>query len=286
VRACYLTFEEDALAKRLERVRGFTSMNLVERFYIVTKDTLDLVEHKREGFQGTNRGNSVGPIVVNQWTDDDVWQLQLRSKKEVIGKAAKILVGGTAPGQEDLPNKSKDKVKTGSDVEAVFFHGLPIAVENEWHHSFNLVAMVGMAIGQGNDALTCVKRRKPYFGLTLTNMHAELVIEWLVKQTWKACMTPGSGIYEAELATLMKELTEDGKGGDGPQTDDTQQPKKKKPRKNGNGEDSKTKEKEKNNETLTKEELLAKIAALTENGDGDDGADDEGAHDSVSDKGE
>lgn len=124
-----------------------------------------------------------------------------------IGKAGRILVGGPA-GIDDSGidfNKCKDKIKGPTDVEPVFFHALPRSCDFEWHHSYDLIGVVSLATGPGNDALACVLARKPFFGICLTKNHVDLLTEWLTKQVWKAFITENSGLYESELAALVKE---------------------------------------------------------------------------------
>ena len=133
-----------------------------------------------------------------------------------IGRNGKILVGGAGP-EDD--NKSKDKPRNASDLEAVFYHALPLKTDQEWHHSCGVCSTVSLATGPFNDALACLLLRKPYFGITLTDTHSRLGVQWLTKQVWKAFITEGSGLYEPELAAIVKD-SEDDDGGEGGGDDD------------------------------------------------------------------
>ena len=133
-----------------------------------------------------------------------------------IGRNGKILVGGAGP-EDD--NKSKDKPRNASDLEAVFYHALPLKTDQEWHHSCGVCSTVSLATGPFNDALACLLLRKPYFGITLTDTHSRLGVQWLTKQVWKAFITEGSGLYEPELAAIVKDI-EDDDGGEGGGDDD------------------------------------------------------------------
>ena len=88
VRALNLILEEESLAARLEVNRGHSSMNQLEKVYMVTPNALDLNNHKRLHYHGTNRGNAVGPIAVPAWSSDTVWQEQVKAKREIFQEAS------------------------------------------------------------------------------------------------------------------------------------------------------------------------------------------------------
>ncbi len=90
-------------------------------------------------------------------------------------------------------------------VEPVFFHALPIETDREWHHSYDLVGVVSLTAGAGNDAIACLMQRKPWCGVVLSQKRAEALQEWLYRQVWKAMCTESSGLYESELASLVKD---------------------------------------------------------------------------------
>ena len=90
VRTMFLDYDEDSLTARLEKIRGHGNLNQVEKFYIVSKDILDLVDHKRLNYNGSNRGNSVAFVKLPLWTHESVWQLQVKVKRELIRKAGLV----------------------------------------------------------------------------------------------------------------------------------------------------------------------------------------------------
>eukprot|EP00959_Pyramimonas_sp_CCMP1952_P117180 2449302-Pyramimonas_sp.AAC.1 len=65
-----------SLDARLGVRRGHSTVNQVEKAYVVSKHALDLSDHERLHYLGGNRGNLVGPIVAPSWTGEHVWQEQ------------------------------------------------------------------------------------------------------------------------------------------------------------------------------------------------------------------
>lgn len=270
VRQIFLNLDENSLRERLERVRGFTSINQVERLYLVSKGTLDLNEHDRLHFGGTNRGNQLGPIAVAGFNSDDTWKLPVKIKKVVVGRNGRILVGGPAPGEEEAcigedegQTKAKVRQRMAHDMEPVFYHALPITTDEEWHHCYDLAAVISLTAGPGSDALTCVRQRKPYFGVTLTDEHSNQLITWLEKKVWKAFTCEKDKLYQPGLAEIISGR-EDDEGDDDAKNepkDDEKDKKRGRPASSrGNGKEPK---KAKNGEELSKAELLKQIAKLT-----------------------
>lgn len=185
VRVIHLVLDENSLRDRMDKVRGFCSLNQMERLFLVCRDVLDLNEHDRLHWSGcTNRGNNVGPIAVAAAESDETWRMPVKAKKDIIGKNAKILVGGPADddgGEADTGSKPLRKAAR-SGLEPVFFHSLPISTDEEWHHSYDLSAVISLTVGPGNDALTCVRNRKAFFGVTLTAEHSATLTKWLEAQ--------------------------------------------------------------------------------------------------------
>ena len=185
VRVIHLALDESSLRDRMDKVRGFSSLNQMERLFLVCRDLLDLNEHDRLHWSGcTNRGNNIGPIAVAAAESDETWRMPVKAKKDIIGKNAKILVGGPAEddgGEADAGSKPLRKAAR-SGLEPVFFHAMPISTDEEWHHSYDLCAVISLTVGPGNDALTCVRNRKPFFGVTLTAEHSAALTKWLESQ--------------------------------------------------------------------------------------------------------
>ena len=162
--------DEESLEERMERVKGF-SLNQVERMYLLTTSPLELTERKRLHYQGKNRGNSLFPVKAPSWSGDEMWKEQVKVKREIFGKKGGIIqVGGAGP--ETAPQTEKAR-KGASDIEPVFYHCFPVALDEELMHSYGLAGIVSLATGPGHDAFVAISNRKPFFGLTLSESHTE-----------------------------------------------------------------------------------------------------------------
>ena len=62
VRTIFFFYDQEGMEERVEKARGFNSMNQMERVHLITKVPLDLVLRNRLHWPGTNRGNTVGPV--------------------------------------------------------------------------------------------------------------------------------------------------------------------------------------------------------------------------------
>ena len=105
-----ILLDEESVMDRMDLVRGFATIDQSQHLYIVTKNALNLNRHKRLHYHGSNRGSTLAIVELPSWESEDMWGLKVERKKEVIGSAAKIAVGGPAAGEEG--NKKRDKVDT------------------------------------------------------------------------------------------------------------------------------------------------------------------------------
>lgn len=69
VRCLTAIISEGSITDRLAKIRGFSSINQIQKVYLVTKDGLNLNQHERLHTEGSsNRGNFIGPFA---WDDSD-----------------------------------------------------------------------------------------------------------------------------------------------------------------------------------------------------------------------
>lgn len=112
---------ESSMTDRLEKTRGFASLNQLQTLNVVTKNALQLNVHDRLYCDGsTNRGNVVGPLALDALDDPDAtWCLKTKDKFSLFGKhGPRIPVGGAAEDPDDgeltAPLKSKPRDKDAS----------------------------------------------------------------------------------------------------------------------------------------------------------------------------
>ena len=107
-----ILLDEESAQSRLEKVRGFSTIEQEQHVHIVSAASLKLHQHTRLRYTGTNRGTAIFPVVLPDWEGEEVWRMKVSEKKDIFGKQGKIQVGGPAPGAspDDKGNKSRDKV--------------------------------------------------------------------------------------------------------------------------------------------------------------------------------
>ena len=103
-----ILLDEESVLSRLDVIKGFGTVEQEQHVYLVTKNPLNLYHRKRLHFHGSNRGSTLAMVVLPDWKEDAVWREKVDVKK-IIGKAAKIAVGGPAAGEPG--NEKRDKVR-------------------------------------------------------------------------------------------------------------------------------------------------------------------------------
>lgn len=87
-----LVYDEESLADRKEKVRGFVQQT--ENLNVYTLDGLQLQRTSRKHYSGTNLGSNIGPIRALAYDDAACWRLSPADKKLLYGEKGKILTGG------------------------------------------------------------------------------------------------------------------------------------------------------------------------------------------------
>ena len=61
---------------------------------------------------------------------------------------------------------------------------IPIALDEELIHSYDLKSCWGLTAGNGNLALTCLCQRRAFFGVCLSQAHKDSLLAWLEQRVW------------------------------------------------------------------------------------------------------
>ena len=214
----YLTFSEESLNDRLDKVRGLIPIEQVERMYVCGVRAFDeLEEVKRKHYPGSNRGNFIGPIKAPDWDDErEMWLLSHTEKKNVLGKNGIHQSGGGAiPGV--AAEKYKFKSKSGSNLEPVFFHERLNIFNDEILHSYNMGGVIDLTAAGGSLAAACLMRDPPvpYVGVTLSAAHSAGLHDRLESVVFKAMQdSKCTGLYEPLLAELISTCNKGDEAGD------------------------------------------------------------------------
>lgn len=285
MRPLYLHFDEESLEERLDKLRGYLSVNQNERIWVISKAALSLPSKKRRHFQGTNKGNAIGPVALPAFDSPDVWRVSQKLKKEIIGKSGgKIFVGGPLPGvpPAELKKITDAAVRSPNALEPVFYHANPGSLDEEIQHCYDLKAMFALTIGDGSLAMTSLRSRRPLFGICLSEAHKDALLQRLETLVWNAMCQEGDKLCEPGLIELMKTCGEQDVGDGDDQKPEPKKGSKRKPKAVDDTSDAPGGKKPKakadagtaagsstgapsGKKPQTKEELLKKIAALTGN---------------------
>lgn len=175
------------------------------------------------------------------------------------------MVGGPIPGIPTTELKKLAETVATNPMEPVFFHGTPISLDEELIHSYDLKSCWGLTAGNGNLALTCLRQRRAFFGVCLSQAHKDSLLAWLEQRVWAGMQVETDKLFEAGLVELIESTKEDKgdksqKKGRKRKNTEEKGVKGKIPKPQSDEEDEPGKNKKKN---TTKADLLKKIAALT-----------------------
>jgi hypothetical protein len=255
-----LLYDEESMTARLGLVRGFSTLNQLETVYIVTKTVLNLKAAKRLHYSGTNHGNCISPVVAPAW-DQTTWRLSVKDKKQVLGTLGKVLAGGpnTFTAEEKELSKKRARAAGPEGVEPVFFHGGPVQLCEELHHSYRLHNIIDLTVGKGDWAMTAMSRRVPFVGVALSHKHRDELLKYLVASVMDAFQAEDHTLYQPSMVdaiTTAKKAAEKGAKGKGADEEGKAKPKAPKAAKVAKGS------KAAGSGETDKQKLLAKIKAL------------------------
>ena len=166
----YIIMDEQSMAARMSRVRGFKTMDQVEYMHMVTLSGLKVPDRKKEVYGGTNQGNVIGPVFMRPLAEG--WTTTYAEKKLIFGKHRRA-VGGTEPGtagNEKPPsvNGGSSKDRNDDNIEPVFYRALPPSYFHCLFASLSVKAVIDTTAGDGSAALAAIRLKKSYVGFALT----------------------------------------------------------------------------------------------------------------------
>lgn len=209
IRPLTLFLSEESITARLEKTRGFGSINQMQSLMMVSKNALQLALHDRLHVAGaTNRGNVLGPLSFDNWDDrEKTWNLKVKDKFMLFGRhGPRIPVGGPLSDDDvdddDVRTASKAKPRDKEQEEPLLFHTVPHTAFEELIHSMDAVSVIALA-GDGKAAISALERRLPFFGLAFTPEHAEWLTRRLEGLVFKRFQDPLSKLYQPGLVQLL-----------------------------------------------------------------------------------
>ena len=90
-----------------------------------------------------------------------------------------------------------------------FWHGRSVKLALELCHSYEVMSVIDLTMGNAAFAIAATMMRLPYCGIGLTEAHCHSVKSWIDKTIFNEMGNQQSMIYDASLTTAMSTLTED-----------------------------------------------------------------------------
>ena len=215
VRQLNMIFSEESLNNRKLQIRGFMTLNQVERLYLVTSPTSHtnkLPKKDNKIFAGTTSGDTFYPVECPDV--EKQWKTTLQIKKLMYGATNRILATGYDQDHkflkdvvEDETCKSKVK-RNDSTVEPVTFYGVSEDVYEEVVYRTNASAIIHLTPTDHTFAGVALKLRKPYLAVTMTEDHSRILSHRIKQHVFETMSQEGTQWYNAELAKVLQPPTD------------------------------------------------------------------------------
>ena len=213
VRTWTAIMSESSITERLAKVRGFSSINQIQRIHLITRHGLQLNLHQRLHSNGTNRGNSLGPFTASSWEQDsDAWMMKMKEKLVLLGKhGPRIMVGGKededeinieGSDYEDDMEGSANNPRNKNDMEPFLYHAAPTPLLEELVAGLDPQAVICLA-GDGRMAELCLERRIPYYGLAFTPEHVQSLTGRLEGRVFQKMQCDQSKLFSPQLKVIL-----------------------------------------------------------------------------------
>ena len=224
-RVLYLMFKEGSITEKYKKHK--TGPVQQEEYIIqVTRDPMVMNGRKSLHFEGTNRGTLVGPVASTSPGDNHTWRMTKEAKKDIYGKNNRIAVGGPGPaGSDDVA----EAYKSEDGRVPVFWHTKPPCVKEEVPHRLDSPAIIDFTMADAVLAVHCVRMRKPYCGVAMTEAHARASEARIDHLLFLAMQDSEDILYQPALVEAMTQKK--------PNKQDRKKPKKKKGEKEEEGDD-------------------------------------------------
>lgn len=181
MREVLVVFEDESVRNRKQRVRGSYASHTAVSVFTPGLFTQCLPEKPYSFHPGHVFSNVV--TNVKALSASDLWHLGRAEKEAVLGKDRTVQV------TEEAAAKKVESTGEGK-LESVFSaSALPLCFYQDLIRGHSAVAVLDLAAGQGNFARACLLERVPYYGFTLTELHAKKLeislTQWMLSELKK-----------------------------------------------------------------------------------------------------
>ena len=190
-------YSEQSLAARKKRVRGTCTIKQMEQCHVLSAKKLTLPSRDRKHFDGSTTGDLITNVKMPSWTEE--WQLDWKTKKELLGKKHQILVGGkTEFKDEEKPNDRASNAK-----EPVSFHSPPLELYEELLHCFYAKMVFDLTPLDARFAYAALRNRVGYVGVAYNPEHERLMEERLMFLLEKDMRDSTSPLFSAAYSEAV-----------------------------------------------------------------------------------
>ena len=198
-KSLYLTYDEQEMQSRLQKLRSTKQLQQLETCYVVTSPSKDLVRRARVSktfaqHKGTSAGNVLTGIPIPPLQQG--WCASVEVKREIYGDMRER-VGGSTEG--DLSRTRGDK-----DVEPVNWHQMHTDVYIEFLKSETQAACLVDYNPFEAAALAAMQHDILYVGMVFSETHKNLLLKHLAADAFRRMHTEGDKLYRPSLAAVMK----------------------------------------------------------------------------------
>ena len=200
----FAVYSQESVEGRMARSAD-TTLELVETLFFFTKgEPLNVKFQARKLVpKQSTRANFIGPLALPSYSAvDAVWNIRVSEKKGLYGPNNLPLPGGKCPVEHPRPTT----VTKRHEIVPAFFHEGPATLATELAHAIGAKAVIDLTPGSGHWAMYAIRYRIPYVGLVFTNIHAQMLHARLVSQTLTAMADSNDDMYDAGMASLLKDL--------------------------------------------------------------------------------
>ena len=209
----FAVYTQESVEGRMDRTSSSDApLDLVETVNFCTTEPLNLKFQARKLVpKQSTRANFIGPLALPAYSEvDTLWNIRVSEKKGLYGPSNLPLPGGACPIQH-----AKDPRPKSWDIVPAFYHEGPPILATELAHVIGAKAVIDLTPGSGHWAMYAIRQRIPYIGVVFTDLHAEMLHQKLISGTLKAMADSNDDMYDAGMASLLKDTAGKQEGGDG-----------------------------------------------------------------------
>jgi hypothetical protein len=214
VKPYFISLSEQSVRDRHRCVKNAMTLRSLYTMYAMTKSALRLRETSRKGYHGSNFGDTIGPVSLENLSRS--WTMAFGAKTKMYGPFRVAVGGPTAEsddgeddneilGGDDMDQDQEDDGKSvptkvsDNDLVPVFYNSLPIAFYDDLIHSLGLVAVLDLTAGPGCFAMAAIKAGIPYCGVCFTEEHVRQLYSRLTSLVAACVQDEGSSLFQSAV---------------------------------------------------------------------------------------